>query len=139
MLAVALDRFASVGASSLSHMQQGPAVVVIRPTLIEWPCLCLNVNATSSKLFVELLPVDGRAFGQNGTTGEAIDGFSQRDFDAVAGVDLRWGRCATWHGQDLSSLVGQLVHIKFLLQHSELYAFAFRQSQHDCLETASHA
>ena len=68
-----------------------------------------------------MLPVAGRALG-DGTKNAAIDGFSQHDFDTVAGVDIRWGQCATWHGQDLGSLIGQLVQVKFLLQHTELYA-----------------
>ena len=120
VLSVPLDRFASVGPKT-AEPKSSPASVLIKPTMIELPCLSLNVNESSGRLAVELLPVADEAF----LTTEALPGYGKHDMDTISN-DGGWTGCVRWRGADLTHLVGKVVQIKFLSFGAELYAFTFR-------------
>ena len=117
-----LDGFASMDG------YEPTGTLTTRPLLFEGASLVINARAPDrpsgadstpptpfGRLRVELLDA----------AGETAPGFSADDFDVFTGDDVR--HVATWRGSDdLGSLGGQPVRLRFYLTNAALYAFRFR-------------
>ena len=101
-----LDGFVSLDARG----QEGTALT--KPLVLDGRTLHLNLEAPSGTVGVEVLDADGK---------EAINGFSAKDCLPVSGyyteAELRW------RDASLSTLAGKTVRLRFVLNHSSLYAF----------------
>ena len=104
-----LDGFYGLEAGS------GAATVETRPFVLEGGALEVNADASDGTLAIEVL--DGG--------GAARPGFGVDDAVALDGSDgVRL--TAAWRSEDLGSLVGETVRLRFHLQSARLYAFQVR-------------
>ena len=102
-----LDRFIGVQANAQ------PGIIVTKPFQLVASGLQLNLDAQQGALQVEVLDVNG----------VPISGFAKADSDSLSNVDgLRLQPQWNQH-DDLSSLVGQTIRLRFYLQSATLYAF----------------
>ena len=90
--------------------------VLTKPLRFEGDHLTLNVaTSAAGSVCVEIQHPDG----------SAIDGFALEDCDEVIGDEL--DRTVSWRGNpDVSALAGKPVRLRFELNDSNIYAFAFR-------------
>ncbi len=89
-----------------------PGVVVTKPFVFSGQSLHVNVDAGKGELRVEV---------QDGTTGKALSGFSERDATAVTGDRL--DAAISWHRASVASLSGRTVRLRLILKNAALYSF----------------
>ena len=91
--------------------------VVTKPVVFDGSRLEINyATSAAGGIWIELQHADGRA----------IEGFGQPDCHEIFGDQIQ--RVVSWKGgQNLSSLAGQPVRLRFVLKDADLYSFRFRE------------
>ncbi len=103
-----LDGFVSIDASSAGTL-------TTKKMTMDGDKLVVNADASGGTLKVEVL----NAFGN------VIGGFSQADCDVISSDNVR--HTVTWSGSDdVSSLKGRTILLKFYLDNCKLYSFVFQ-------------
>ena len=99
---------------------------VTKPIVFTGSMLDMNYSTSGAgAIYVEIRDVAGRP----------IDGFAQYDCHEIFGDEIE--RVVTWkHGQDVSSLAGKPVRLRFLLQDADLYSFRFTGQEADVEQTS---
>jgi hypothetical protein len=106
-----LDRFICFTAGDT------PGLIVTKPFLLEGSLLELNLDAKSGELQLEVLDANGKP----------LPAFSGKSSASYTSVDkLRFQ--PKWNGQDLKSLRGSLVRLRFRLRRAKLYAFEVKST-----------
>ena len=103
-----LDGFVSVDASTAGAL-------TTKKLMMDGDKLVVNANASGGSLKVEIL--DG--------LGNVVSGFSQADSDVISSDNVR--HTVTWGGSDdVGSLKGETILLKFHLDNCRLYSFEFQ-------------
>jgi hypothetical protein len=102
-----LDGFVSIDA--------GDGELTTVPLLMSGDRLIVNANASLGSVKVEILDAAGKP----------LEGFSKEDADSIQGDSVR--HTARWKGRaDVSSLKGKPITLRFHIDRSKLYSFAFQ-------------
>ena len=104
-----LDGFVAIKAAE----EEG--VLTTKPLLFEGQRLEVNADASLGSIRVEIVDADGRP----------ASGFSRNDADPIEGDSVR--HTVTWKGNsEVASFKGKPIRLKFYMNRSQLYSFAFR-------------
>ena len=91
--------------------------LITRPVTFTGGTLSLNfATSAAGSLRVELQDVQGKA----------LPGYALNDCDELFGDTV--DRTVTWHNKsDLSTLIGDVVRVRFVLRDADLFAFQFAE------------
>ena len=90
--------------------------IITKPFILEGDKLEVNVDAGTGWILIELLDA----------TGKGISGFSGKSVNRYEAVDELRLRPEWKTGEDLSSLKGKIIKLRFTIQNARLYAFGFK-------------